>query len=119
MQHTSTGLAGQHGRPQGKSTQHRSGGAVRLGQVVQQLMDDRLCARQSMFEALAESWSQILPQQLGRRCEILDLAGGVLKVRVDSPCYMYELQLCSAELLRELRQRCPGARLKKIKFIVG
>ncbi|MHC4494517.1 MAG: hypothetical protein ACYSYM_01700 [Planctomycetota bacterium] len=40
-------------------------------------------------------------------------------MRVDSSSYMYELQLCSSELLEELQQQCPKARLTRIKFTVA
>jgi hypothetical protein len=40
-------------------------------------------------------------------------------VQVDSPSYVYELQLCSSELLNELQQQCPKARLTRIKFVVA
>jgi len=32
---------------------------------------------------------------------------------------MYELRLCSSELLNEVQQRCPRAGIKKIKFVIS
>jgi len=92
---------------------------IRLGQVVQQLIDERISPRQARFSQVAAVWSQLLPAELCRHCEIVDISGGQLKVQVDSPSYMYELQLCSSELLEELQRQCPKARLTKIKFAVG
>jgi len=68
---------------------------------------------------VADAWSEILPDELGEHCGIVEVTGGLLKVKVDSPAYMYELQLCGSELLDELRRRCPRARLTRIKFAVG
>jgi len=93
--------------------------AVRLGDAVQQFMAEQVSPRQARFGAVAELWSQLLPAELCRHCEIVDISGGQLKVRVDSPAYKYELQLCSSELLEELQQQCPRARLTKIKFVVA
>ncbi len=93
--------------------------AFGLGQVAQQLMDRQISPRQAVFSEVAETWSQMLPAELGGHCEIVDISGGLLKVRVDSPSYMYELQLCSSELLEELQQHCPKARLTKVKFVVA
>jgi predicted nucleic acid-binding Zn ribbon protein len=93
--------------------------AFGLGQVAQQLMDRQISPRQAVFSEVAETWSQMLPAELGVHCEIIDISGGLLKVRVDSPSYMYELQLCSSELLEELQQHCPKARLTKVKFVVA
>ena len=92
---------------------------IRLGQVVQQLMTEQISPRQARFSQVAAVWSQLLPAELCRHCEIVDISGGQLEVQVDSPSYVYELQLCSSELLEELQRQCPKARLTKIKFVVG
>ncbi len=92
---------------------------VRLGDTVQQFMAEQVSPRQARFGAVAELWSQLLPAEFYRHCEIVDISGGQLKVRVDSPAYKYELQLCSSELLEELQHQCPKARLTEIKFVVS
>ncbi len=92
---------------------------VRLGDVVQKFVTKWVSPRQARFGAVAELWGQLLPAELYRHCEIVDISGGQLKVRVDSPAYKYELQLCSSELLEELQQQCPKARLTEIKFVVS
>jgi predicted nucleic acid-binding Zn ribbon protein len=93
--------------------------AFGLGQVAQQLMDRQISPRQAVFSDVTETWSRVLPAELSRHCEIVDISGGLLRVRVDSPSYMYELRLCSSELLEELQQHCPKARLTRIKFVVA
>jgi hypothetical protein len=92
---------------------------VRLGDTVQRFMAEQVSPRQARFGAVAELWGQLLPAELCRHCEIVDISGGQLKVCVDSPAYKYELQLCSSELLEELQQQCPKARLTEIKFVVS
>ena len=93
--------------------------AANLGQVARQLMDKRISPQQARFSQIAEAWNHLLPAELCGHCEIIDISGGQLKVQVDSPSYVYELQLCSSELLNELQWQCPKARLTKIKFLVG
>ena len=93
--------------------------AAGLGQVAQQLMDRQVSPRQAVFSDVVDAWSQMLPAELSRHCKIVDISAGLLKVQVDSPSYMYELQLCSSELLDELQRHCPKARLTRIKFVVG
>jgi len=100
-------------------TEHQPDRAVRLGDVAMELMECRISPRQARFESIADAWSQLLPVELRRHCKIAGIAGGQLKVKVDLPSYMYELQLCSSELITELQQQCPRARIKKIKFVVG
>ena len=82
-------------------------------------MDDQISPRQAQFSEVVEIWHRLLPAELCGHCEIIDISGGQLKVQVDSPSYMYELQLCSSELLKELQRQCPRVRLTKIKFVAA
>jgi len=88
-----------------------------IGEAAEQLMDERISPKQKKYGAILEVWSQALPEELSRHCEIIDISGGQLTVRVDSPSYKYELHLCSSEILKELQRQCPGVRLTKIKLI--
>ena len=92
---------------------------ARLGDVAQTFVTKWVEPRQARFGGVVEVWSQLLPAELCKHCEIVDVTGGKLKVRVDSPAYKYELQLCSSELLKELQQKCPKARLTEIKFVIA
>ena len=94
-------------------------GAVTLGECARELMENRISPQQAKFGLVADVWSQLLPTELGLHCKIADISHGQLKVLVDSPPYMYELQLCSSELVGELQQQCPRAHIKKIKFVVA
>ena len=92
---------------------------VRIGDVAQKFLGEQVSPRQAKYGAVLELWQQILPDELSRHCEIVDISGGQLTVKVDSPSYKYELHLCSSELLRELQQQCPKIRLTKIKFMIA
>ncbi len=89
---------------------------ARLDSAVQELIEERIEPRQGKCEKLALLWSQILPAELSKHCKIVGICGGQLKVQVDSPSYMYELQICSSELIRELRGR-RGLQIKEIKIL--
>ena len=102
-----------------RQASRRGTSAVRLGDALCELMEGRISPRQCRFGAVVEVWSQVLPSALREHCELVDISGGQLKVQVDSSPYKYELQLCSSELLEELRRQCPQARLTRIKFVVG
>jgi hypothetical protein len=93
--------------------------AVGLGRVAQQLLTERISPQQAKFSQIDEVWRGLLPAELQRHCGIVGLSGGQLDVQVDSPSYVYELQLCSSELLAELQRQCPRVRLTRIKFTVG
>jgi hypothetical protein len=90
---------------------------AKVGDVAQTFVAKWVSPRQSRFGAVVEVWSQLIPAELCKHCEIVDISGGQMKVRVDSPSYRYELQLCSSELLKELQNQCPKARLTEIKFV--
>jgi len=93
--------------------------AVKLGDIVTKLMDEQLSGQQARFEAITELWQQLLPVNLYQHCKIVDMSNAELKVLVDSPSYANELRWCSSELLEQLQQHYPRARIKKIKFTVG
>jgi hypothetical protein len=94
-------------------------GAARLGDVAKELMETRISPRQARFGSIPEIWNRILPEEFRRHCKIAGFSGGRLKVLVDLPAYMYEMQLCSSEILSELNCQCPRAHIKKIQFVLG
>jgi hypothetical protein len=96
----------------------RADRTIRVGEVVQQLVDNRLSSRQTALELLDKLWRQLLPVELVQHSRIAEFSGGQLKVQVDSASYMYELQLCSSGLLGELQRLCPQVRVKEIKLVL-
>ncbi|MFB0524231.1 MAG: DUF721 domain-containing protein [Phycisphaerae bacterium] len=92
---------------------------VRLGDMIKERMDHWISPQQGKFESVVQLWSELLPDELRQHCRITDISAGRLKVLVDSPSYMYELQLCSSEILAELRRRCPRVRIKRIKIALA
>ena len=92
---------------------------AKVGDVARTFVTKWVSPRQARFGAVVEVWSRLIPAELCKHCEIVDVSAGQLKVRVDSPSYKYELQLCSSELLKELQQQCPKVRLTKIKFVTA
>ena len=101
------------------NTGARTSGLVRLGDAARQVVEERICPRQTRFAAVSEVWSQLLPSELGRHCRIAGISGGQLKVVADSPSHVYELRLCSSEILEEMARQCPRARIKKMAIAVG
>ncbi len=91
--------------------------AVRLGDVVKELMDNQISQRQADFRSVEDFLSSALPAELSQHCKIAGISGGKLLVQVDSPSYMYELQLVSCALLKELRRQYPRVPVEKIKLV--
>ncbi len=103
----------------GRQRRREQAGTERLGDLVEQVIERGVVPRQVRFGRLAEVWGGLLPVELRRHCRIADVSGGLVRVLVDSPSYVYELQLCCGELLEGLQRQCPRLRIKKIKFAVG
>lgn len=70
-------------------------------------------------DSVREALERLLPPPLRERCRLGEISGGCIKLVVDSASYMYELQLCKAELLEELRRVCPGAGLRRIHVMMS
>jgi len=92
---------------------------VRLSDVVREVLQTQVSPRQARFGSVVESWQQLVPVEFACHCRLVELTAGTLKVMVDSPSYMYEMQLCRSALLSELQRECPRARIRKIAIAVG
>jgi hypothetical protein len=93
--------------------------AVNLSQALKELLDKRISKRQDRFGKLLHIWQEILPPGLYKHCRISNVENGILKVKTDSPVYSNELKWASSDLLRELKRKCPKARIRKIKCTIG
>ncbi len=90
---------------------------VGIGQIVEQFISKQVAPQQKKYGDIVEVWERVLPDELSRHCEIVDISGGSLSVKVDSPSHKYELHLCSSVILKELQKECPMAKLTKIKLL--
>jgi hypothetical protein len=75
---------------------------------------ERLAPMPERCDSVTQAWENVLPAALRKHCRIESVTGGCVKVAVDGASYMYELQLCKAELLTELQRLCPGASLRRL-----
>lgn len=92
---------------------------ARLADSVQKLMQKQIQPARRVFVDVTECWDNLLPDGLRRHSKIVQISNGHLKVQADSPSYLYELKLCGHEILSQLQNCCPSARLKKLDFVVG
>ena len=89
-----------------------------LSEALERFLRERVTPCQGQWESITQLWQNLIPATLREHCRIKEIAGGLLKITVDSPVYMHELRLCKDELLREIQNRCTGQRVKKIKIIL-
>jgi hypothetical protein len=92
---------------------------TKLGDVIKQFVESNIEPKHKKSSPLMELWNKILPEEQRRHCKIDSISGGLMKVKVDSPSYLSELQWSSGDLLAKIKEQCPAARIKKIKFTVG
>lgn len=102
-----------------KWPENSKGNVAKLGDILSEIIEGRVSLQQVRFQPVAEMWGQLLPAELARHCKIVDISRGRLIVQADLPSYANELRWCSPELLKEVKQRCPRARIKEIKVIVS
>lgn len=87
-----------------------------VGDLVASLMKDIVEPHKTRLDPLVEAWRETVPPGLRPHCAVKALTGSQLLVHVDSSADMYELQLCTQDLLEELKRRCPQAGLRTIKL---
>jgi hypothetical protein len=97
---------------------HRSKDACRLGELLPGFLQ-ALGPTRDRFDSVADAWQDLLPANLHSHCRLGGLTDGCLRILADGSSYIYELQLCKAVLLREVQQRCPGARLRRIEVALA
>jgi len=91
----------------------------RLGDLVDTLMERSIKPGQKRLSPVFEAWLAIVPPGIVPHCRVKGVVKAELRIGVDSPVYLYELQLCSQDLLKALQERVPKAGLRRIKFILG
>ncbi len=91
----------------------------KLGQLVDQFLAPALERRQQQTDPVIETWEAIVPPGLKQQCRLKTFDRGQLTVAVRSPAFMYEFQLCSQALLKEMQDRCPRAGIKRIRTVLG
>jgi len=92
---------------------------TRIGHLVDVLLRKTIEPGQTRLDPLAQAWDRVVPPGLAAHSRIKGLVNGQLRIGVDSPVYMYELQLCSQDLLQTLKQECPRSGLRTIKLMLG
>jgi predicted nucleic acid-binding Zn ribbon protein len=61
-------------------------------------------------------WPEVVGEHIAARTQAVRVEKGVLYVHVDHGAWMQELHFKEKELLARLREKAPGARLKRIRF---
>jgi hypothetical protein len=67
--------------------------------------------------SIPEAFEQIAGDYLAQNCRIESLTAGVMKVKVKSGPYMFELRCRAGQIVEELKQQCPLSNIREIKLV--
>ena len=91
----------------------------RIASIIKAYLTKQVLPLERTNIAIVEAWNQMLSQELAAHCRLTGVSAGVLKVTVDSPVYLQQMNLAKTELLDQLQQECPRVWIKKINFTIG
>ena len=91
----------------------------KVGSLVSHLMDAKVRPQKEAVDPVVAAWEAVVPPGLAGHCRVKGVQGSRLQVMVDSPAYLYELQLCSSELIKALKSISPQIRIASMKLAVG
>ena len=90
-----------------------------LADSLTEIMEKNISPNQSVYQVVSDFFQQVLPPQLLSHCKIADVQARRVKIIVDSPVYLHEFRLISNDLLQQLQNSCPQAKIKDMKFTIG
>jgi hypothetical protein len=96
----------------------RGPSVCRLGDILGRVIEP-MTAAQDEVGLVEQRWAELVPTHVAGHCRVRGIERGQLHVTVDSPVYAYEVRLCSHDLLEQIRHRCPGLGLRKIKVTLA
>jgi hypothetical protein len=97
---------------------HKGPSVSRLGEILGAVIEPMKGAQQESG-VVEQQWAELIPPHLAGHCRVGQIERGQLHVTVDSPVYAYEVRLCSPDLLKQIRERCPRLGLRKIKVTLA
>lgn len=87
----------------------------KIGDMVGSFVE-RLQPVHARCDSVAEALESLLPPNIRDHCRLGGISAGCVTLVASGASYMYELQLCKADLLLELQHLCPTARLCRIQI---
>jgi predicted nucleic acid-binding Zn ribbon protein len=89
-----------------------------LGDVLKKVVSD-LGKKKLSEEALGKAWRSASGRKAARHTRPVGLRRAVLVVNVDSSSWLFELTLKKRALLKKVRERAEGKKIKDIRLRIG
>jgi len=67
--------------------------------------------------SVPDAFEQIAGDSLAQNCRIESLTAGVMKVKVKSGPYMFELRTRAGQIIEQLKQQCPSSNIREIRLV--
>lgn len=67
-------------------------------------------------DRISDAWEEVLPAAFKSHCKIKEFKNGILKIKVDSPSWKYNLQMSADMLIKQLNEAGGRAKVKSIKI---
>jgi predicted nucleic acid-binding Zn ribbon protein len=90
-----------------------------LGSFLEHYITEQASPKYRQFSAVEQAWLQVVPDDLAPHCKCDSVSAGQLRIIVDSPAYMYRLQIISTELIDKLGELCKRPTIRKLKLVPG
>ncbi|MFA5554755.1 MAG: DUF721 domain-containing protein [Phycisphaerae bacterium] len=87
----------------------------KLGSALADYLKYKIEPKRKQWMVLSEIWGDVIPEKLKEYCEMGDLEGGVLTVKVDSQAYANEIRLISRDLMNNIRNKTGILKITKIR----
>lgn len=98
-----------------KNKRQRRRPHIGIDGIIKKYMKD-MPHRRRGYQAV-DVFNELLPTELSAACRIDSVISGVLRVRVLSGPYLFQMKQLCPELLKELKKQCPSAGIKYIKLV--
>ena len=89
---------------------------TRVGELLPSILSKLGLEQRFKEQQILSLWPAIVGEELAARTKATRVDRGILYVHVDHGAWMQELHFMEQELLRRLRARAPGVKLKRIQF---
>jgi predicted nucleic acid-binding Zn ribbon protein len=89
---------------------------AKIGELLPQILNKLGLDQRFKEQQVLDFWPAVVGEELAARTRATRVENGVLYVHVDHGAWMQELHFIEKELLRKLRARSPGVKLKSIRF---
>jgi hypothetical protein len=92
--------------------------SIRLDSLITDFMENVIEPKHERFQKISDVLGHFIPSGIYEHCRIDSISEGQLNIYVDSPSYMYQLQLYSADILSQLKRCCPQYHIKRLKTAI-